>query len=170
MRTRLRRGALRLGLTGLLVGSGLLTLLVASSAAATTITLPAGLACSFELQIVSTGAPQVTKTFTTADGIVRLLSAGKGSDLVFTNVATGATYALKGTGAVSWTSVNTTTESRRLTLTGSNVIIYFPTDVPAGPSTTLVVGREVIGIDDSTGKFTRIARSGTTTDICAALS
>jgi hypothetical protein len=41
--------------------------------------------------------------------------------------------------------------------------------VPAGPTTTLVVGRVVftIGAD---GVFTLVSTSGTTTDICAALS
>jgi len=167
---RLRRGGLRLGLLGMLVGSVMLTLLVGSSAAAptSTIDLDAGVACSFPLRIDITGGPQVTKTFTAADGSVRVLSAGKGSDLVFTNLATGATYALKGNGTVSWTRVDTS-GSTRLTFSGHNVVIYFPTDVPAGPSTTLVVGKEVIAVDSS-GTFTRLARSGTTTDICAALS
>jgi hypothetical protein len=150
----------------MLVGSVMLTLLVGPSAAApdSTLSLPAGVACSFPLQIDITGGPQVTKTFTAADGSVRVLSAGKGSDLVFTNVATGATYALKGNGTVTWRLGST-----RLTFSGHNVVIYFPTDIPAGPSTTLVVGKEVIAVDSS-GTFTRLSRSGTTTDICAALS
>jgi hypothetical protein len=155
----------------MLVGGVMLTLLVGSSAAApasTFVEFPAGIACSFPLRIDITGAPQVTKTFTAADGSVRVLSAGKGSDLVFTNLATGAMYALKGNGTVEWRRVDTS-GSARLTFTGHNVIIYFPTDVPAGPSTTLVVGKEVIALDSS-GTFTRLARSGTTTDICAALS
>ena len=171
MRLGLRRGGLRLGLLGMLVGSVMLTLLVGSSAAApasTILDFPAGQACSFPLQIDITGGPQVTKTFTAADGSVRVLSAGKGSDLVFTNLLTGATYALKGNGTVSWTRVDAS-GSARFTFSGHNVIIYFPTDVPAGPSTTLVVGKEVIAVD-SAGTFTRLARSGKTTDICAALS
>lgn len=148
----------------------MLTLLVGSSAAApaSTIDLDAGIACSFPLRIDITGGPQVNKTFTAADGSVRVLSAGKGSDLVFTNLATGATYALQGNGTVTWRRLDTS-GSARLTFSGHNVVIYFPTDVPAGPSTTLVVGKEVIAVDSS-GTFTRLARSGTTTDICAALS
>ena len=58
----------------------------------------------------------------------------------------------------------------RLTLTGHNVVIYFPGDNPAGPSTTLVVGRENIAVDLATGQFTRLSRTGRTTDICAALT
>jgi hypothetical protein len=134
-----------------------------------TLTFPAGEACSFALRIDITGAPQVNKTFVGADGRVRLLSAGKGSDLVFTNLASGKTFALKGNGAVTWTRIDAS-GSARLTLTGHNIAIYFPTDIPAGPSTTLVVGREDIAVDLATGQFTRLSRTGKTTDICAALS
>ena len=48
-------------------------------------------------------------------------------------------------------------------------MIDFPSDNPAGPSTTLVVGREEIAVDLATFQFTRLSRTGATTDICAAL-
>jgi len=54
-------------------------------------------------------------------------------------------------------------------VTGHNILIYFPDDTPSGPSTTLVVGREDIAVDLATGHFTRLSRTGKTTDICAAL-
>jgi len=41
-------------------------------------------------------------------------------------------------------------------------------DVPAGPSTTLYVGRVVFTVDTS-GVFTLQSVSGKSTDICAAL-
>jgi len=53
--------------------------------------------------------------------------------------------------------------------TGHNIVILFPTDVPAGPSTTLYVGRVVISID-SAGNYTLLKASGSSADICAALS
>ena len=137
-------------------------------AAPTTVVFPAGLVCSFSLQVEITGAPQVSKTFVGADGSVRVLSAGVGSDLVFKNLTTGTTYAVRGNGAVGWTRIDAS-GSTRITLTGHNVVFYFPSDVPAGPSTTLVVGREDIAVDEG-GNFTRLSRSGKTTDICAALS
>jgi len=129
----------------------------------------AGEACSFGLQIDITGSTQVNKRFQGADGSVRVLSAGTGSDLVFTNLATGKTFALTGNGSVTWTRIDAS-GSARLTLTGHNIAIYFPTDIPAGPSTTLVVGREDIAVDLATFQFTRLSRTGRTTDICAALS
>ena len=146
-----------------------LTLAPMAPASAATFTLPAGLACSFELQIDQTGDRQVHKEFVAPDGSIRTLDAGKGSDLVFTNVATGATFSLAGNGAVRWQRFDTATGSSRLTLTGHTVVIYFPTDKPAGPSTTLVVGREDIAVDRD-GNFTRLSRTGRTIDICAALT
>jgi hypothetical protein len=140
----------------------------ADAAPDSTVTYPAGTACSFPLQVDITGGPQVNKTFEAADGSVRFLSAGTGSDLVFTNLATGATYTLSGNGAVTWLRIDAS-GSARLTLTGHNVVIYFPSDNPAGPSTTLVVGREEIAVDLATFQFTRLSRTGATTDICAAL-
>jgi hypothetical protein len=141
----------------------------ADAAPDSTQTFAAGEACSFALQIDITGTPQVNKKFEGADGRVRFLSAGTGSDLVFTNLATGKTFTLNGNGSVTWTRIDAS-GSARLTLTGNNIAIYFPTDTPAGPSTTLVVGREDIAVDLATFQFTRLSRTGKTTDICAALS
>jgi len=137
-------------------------------AGAETLTFDAGVACTFPLQIDSTGSRQITKIFDAPDGTVRILNAGRGSDLVFTNLYTEATYSLPGNGAVRWTRVNAD-GSARITLTGHNIVIYFPTDTPAGPSTTLVVGREDIAVDQA-GNFTQLSRTGKTTDICAALT
>jgi hypothetical protein len=53
--------------------------------------------------------------------------------------------------------------------TGHNVLVLFPTDIPAGPSTTLTVGQTVFKVD-ATGVFTVLKVSGKSTDICAALS
>jgi hypothetical protein len=141
----------------------------AEAAPDSTQTFAAGEACVFALRIDITGSTQVNKTFEGADGRVRLLSAGTGSDLVFTNLATGKTFTLTGNGSVTWTRIDAS-GSARLTLTGHNIAIYFPTDIPAGPSTTLVVGREDIAVDLATFQFTRLSRTGETTDICAALS
>jgi hypothetical protein len=141
----------------------------AAVAADSTQTFDAGTACAFRLQVDITGGPQVNKTFEAPDGTLRFLSAGTGSNLLFTNLDTGATYRLRESGAVGWTRIDRS-GSAEFILTGHNVLFYFPTDNPAGPSTTLVVGREDIAVDLSTFQFTRLSRTGKTTDICAALS
>ena len=111
---------------------------------------------------------RVEKEFTDKNGnVVRILSAGRGTKLVFTNLSNAKTLSLKPNGSVSHTQVNldgTTT----VALTGHNVLVLFPTDVPAGPSTTLYVGRIVYTVDAS-AVFTVQSVSGTTMDICAAL-
>jgi hypothetical protein len=131
---------------------------------------PAGLACEdFAVSIESTGGSQVDKTFTDKEGNpIRRLFAGTGSGLTFTNLETGESLSLAPNGAVTQVSFNPDGSSTYMT-TGHNVLILFPSDVPAGPSTTLVVGQTVFTVDPN-GVFTVLKISGTTTDICAALS
>jgi len=133
--------------------------------------LPAGLACeSFDLRIEgNTNPKQVYNEFYDKNGnLVRILSAGKGNSLLFTNLATNATLALAANGSVTQIVPNGD-GSQTWMMMGHNVLILFPTDVPAGPSTTLYVGRVVFTVDTS-GIFTLQSNSGTAMDICAALS
>ena len=129
-----------------------------------------GVACTFGLAVDGVGGDKrVERTFVDADGNpVRMLSAGVGSQLTFTNLSNDATIALRANGAVQRTVFNAD-GSVTVTSTGHNVLILFPSDVPAGPSTTLYVGRVVFTVD-ANGVFTVVSTSGTATDICAALS
>lgn len=165
-RQRNRRGAaLALLAAALLAG-------VAGPAAASDyhFELPAGTACTFGLGVdIDLVGPQSYREFTDdAGNVVRALSAGRGNDLAFTNLATNATYSLKATGSVNRTVFNPD-GSQVVTVTGMTVLLMFPTDVPAGPSTTLYVGRVVYGVDPS-GNFAIRSTAGARTDICAALS
>jgi uncharacterized membrane protein len=131
---------------------------------------PAGTACTFGVAVDGAGGDQrVTRTFVDSNGnAVRILSAGRGSQLTFTNLSSNATIALPASGAVMNTVVNAD-GLQTVTLTGNNVLIMFPSDVPAGPSTTLYVGRVVYTVDAG-GVFTLVSTSGRATDLCAALS
>ncbi len=130
--------------------------------------VPAGVACNFDLGVDSVGEQPVYREFEDKDGNLRVLNAGKGVELTFTNLDTGATLALKPDGSVSQIKFNPDGSSTAV-LTGHNVIILFPTDEPAGPSTIQYVGRVVITIDlDEV--FTVQSVRGTSTDICASLS
>jgi hypothetical protein len=134
-----------------------------------TLDFPAGLACSFELRIDGTGGNQVYREFVDRNGnLVRSITAGTGSALTFTNVDTGATLSTKSNGAVTQITYNADGSSTFVT-TGHNILILFPTDTPAGPSTTLYVGRVVFSADSSFN-FTLLDHRGTATDVCAALS
>jgi hypothetical protein len=142
----------------------------ASSAIADfTVDFPAGLACAFFLRIEGSGGNQIMREFLDKNGnIVRTLTTGTGSALTFTNVDTGATLSLRSNGAVMNVTINPD-GSQTVVSTGHNILILFPTDVPAGPTTTLYVGRVVFTID-SIGTFTLQQHSGQASDICASLS
>ena len=132
------------------------------------VTFPAGLACNyFDLQIEGWFGKQHIKEFEDKKGIVRILSAGTGSALRYTNVATGKTSSSKSDGSVTRTTYNLDGSLTQV-LMGHNVVILFPTDSPPGPSTTLYAGRVVISIDTN-GNFTVQQESGSKTDICSAV-
>jgi hypothetical protein len=156
-----------------LIGALFLTLAVvlgSGSPATAQLVFPAGVACAnFDLQVDVSGGNQVFREFVDKDGnIVRQLSAGKGTNLLFTNLSTGATFFLKGNGSVTQITFNAD-GTQTWTITGHNVLILFPTDNPPGPSTTQYVGRVVFTVDLN-GVFTLLEVSGRATDICAALS
>lgn len=150
--------------TALGLAFGLVTALVAAQE-----TLPAGVACSFPLQFQVAGTPPDTKVFTDKEGNpVKSITAGKGVQLTFTNVISGATLSLKANGSVTKQTFNPDGTTTFVT-TGHNVLILFPSDVPPGPTTTLYVGRVVFTVDNA-GVFTLLGTSGKSTDICAVLS
>lgn len=133
-----------------------------------TIELPAGTACNFDLEIEGSGGNRHVREFTDKNGnVVRILDAGTGSALRFTNLTTGSTFSTKSNGAVSHITLNADGSSTQK-LTGHNILILFPTDNPPGPSTTLITGRVVFTVDINQ-VFTVQEVSGKTTDICAAL-
>lgn len=151
------------------VALGIVAIPSPASAADFEFVVPAGQVCSFELKVTGTGGSAVEREFTNPKtGTVRTLTAGRGSDLTFTNTSTGATFSLKGNGSVSSTIVGPD-GGGTVRSTGHNVILMFPTDVPAGPSTTLYVG-QVVYETDAQSNFTILSSSGRTTDICGQLS
>lgn len=145
-----------------------------SSATAQTQTIPleAGKACAFPLTITIVGQqPIYNKIFLDKNGnAIRYLSAGKGTTNTFKNEQTGASITLKPNGgSVSKGTVN---DDGTITFvaTGFNTIAWYPTDVPAGPSTILYIGRVVYTVDPSTNVSTVLGTTGKQTDICATLS
>lgn len=154
--------AAALATLGSIVGAG------AATAADFSIPFPAGTACDFPLLVEGTGGNRIEHTITTGDGTVRMLSTGTGSALTFTNMDTGATVHLRSNGAVQ-RSTTLADGSTLNVLTGHNVLFLFPTDVPAGPSTTLHVGK-VVFTASPTSDFTVLETHGTSRDICAELT
>jgi hypothetical protein len=137
----------------------------ASAAGNFPMTFPAGTACpGFDVVISGTGGNFTTRSFVNG----RTVTAGTGSSLVFTNRSTGQTFTSSSNGAAQQTTTNAD-GTQTVTAEGHNVLILFPTDAPAGPSTTLIVGRLVYNVD-AAGNFTVKSITGTTTNICSRLS
>lgn len=120
------------------------------------------------MQIEGWNGKQHVKEFTDKKGIVRTLSAGTGSALRYTNMSTRQTFSSKSNGVVNHTTFNLD-GSFTQKLTGHNLVILFPTDKPAGPSTTLYDGGRVVIAIDAGGNFTVKEESGNKTNICAAV-
>ena len=92
----------------------------------------------------------------------------KESCLGYTNAESGENISFPSNGSVQRITFNED-GTQTVQATGHNVVILFPTDVPAGPSTTLYTGR-LVYTDDGAGNFTVQSTSGPTTDICALLA
>jgi hypothetical protein len=138
--------------------------------------LPAGIGCDFNLGVTATGGNLHTEVFVDKNGnTVRTITAGKGVDLTYTNYGTdpdhpaaGESVTVKTAGSVTKTVFNSDGTST-VTSTGHNGLILFPSDIPAGPTTTHYVGKLVYAID-AYGVFTVISSSGQQRDICAELA
>jgi hypothetical protein len=140
--------------------------------------LPTGFGCpDFNLGIEATGGKLHKYTFVDENNDpVRIYQAGKGFLLTYTNfgpdpanpVAVRSIRIATG-GSVSHTRVNPD-GSWTVTATGHNGLVLFPTDEPAGPSTTHYIGRVVYDVDPTTGVFTLLQESNNQRDVCAELS
>ena len=131
---------------------------------------PAGLACAdFDLKVEASGGTIKQHDITDRSGeVVRVILAGTGPALTLTNLTSGATYSTPSNGSVTHIAVN---PDGTLTyrVTGHNILILFPTDVPPGPSTTLYVGQVAFTVD-ANAVFTVTSMAGRSVDICTALS
>jgi hypothetical protein len=143
---------------------------VAAAAPDISVDLDPGVACAFGLHVEGTGDKRIMREFRDRNGnVVRTLAAGKGFTLTFTNLSTGESLTLPSSGSVERRTINGDGTSTFVS-TGHNVLILFPTDIPAGPSTTLYVGQVVYTVVDASGVFTLQSTSGRTTDLCALLA
>lgn len=134
--------------------------------------LPAGLGCpDFALGIEATGVSSKVQTFLDRNGDpVRVLTTGKGYTLTFINDDTGAEVVFRATGS-NRTAVTNPDGTTSVTDRGAVGIILFPSDTPKGPSATLYHGRvEYTLTADGTNTFLSLETSGTSIDICEALS
>jgi hypothetical protein len=164
------RSIKRVVVVALVTSATVLGMVEAAVAQTTTTEFDAGVACEFPLTLVSGEETRTVHDFVDANGNPVTLLTGRGSAITLTNDDTGATLSLPESGA-PWRIVNRGPRSTStFTTMGHLVLILFPTDVPAGPSTTLYVGRVVFDVDNVTEVFTLRETRGKSTDLCAALS
>jgi hypothetical protein len=177
------------GVTALALASALAVATAAPASAAPPVSSPeedfeavytAGSACAgFDLRVQGTGSNRTVKDFTDENGNTRLIAAGKGWDLTFTNDFNGKTLVVPSTGSHTDFKVfpgppddgESLTGLRTLHSSGTFFLVLFPFDVPAGPSATLYKGGQVyLTSRDDEGAIWRLQRaSGRTTDICALI-
>lgn len=134
--------------------------------------LPQGVACpDFAVRVSISGGQQVFKEFVDKEGnVVRALFAGSGTRLLLESLDEDGTvlgtFSSKG-GSVFHVTYNPDgTQTWRVT--GHNLIVFLPSDIPAGPSTTLYVGQVIYTIDQGVSTLEEV--KGSTTDVCAALT
>jgi hypothetical protein len=131
--------------------------------------LDPGVACDFGLGLDGGAFPPERKTFTDPNGNPITVLAGKSGAVTYTNLATeeSLTFRSRGT-ALRITEMSDGTQL--LEFSGNVGIILFPTDVPAGPSTTQINGRLVMSFDPVTGFTVVLKQEGNQIDVCARLS
>jgi hypothetical protein len=129
--------------------------------------LPAGVGCSFALGLDNIEGPPLRKEFTDRNGNKVRVFAGKSGAVIYTNLDTGASVSFPSRG----THLRETTDpsgAQLLEYSGNVGLVLFPTDVPAGPSTTQISGRLVLKVN---GNITEVQKlEGQKIDICARLA
>jgi hypothetical protein len=138
--------------------------------------LPQGTACAdFGLRLESVGGDPLVREFRDENGdVVRTISVGSDVVLTYTNLGpdsdpvVGKSVTIKTAGSVSRTVTNPD-GTKTVTSTGHNGLILFPTDVPAGPTTTQYIGIITYTVDTA-GVFTLLSTKGQQRDICAELA
>ena len=128
----------------------------------------AGLACTYALTIEGWAGKNHTREFTDKDGNANVVITGKGHDFRFTNVANGKTTTQMSQG-VQQQIVVYPDGSQKYTTNGALLLVMFPTDIPAGPSTVYYNGHSELTIT-AAGVGTLEKATGHKRDICAELS
>ena len=112
----------------------------AQPASAAATELPRGVGCEFPLGLDGGAFPPERRSFTDRNGNAVTILAGKSPT------------------------------SQLLEFSGHVGLALFPTDEPAGPSTTQITGRLVLRYNPETGFTEVVKREGKQIDVCAALS
>jgi hypothetical protein len=133
------------------------------------IELPAGVGCDFALGLDNIEPPPLTREFTDRNGNKVRVFAGKSGAVIYTNLETGESVSFQSRGTRLRVTTDATTGTQLFEYSGHVGLVLFPTDVPAGPSTTQISGRLVFTMESS-GVTTVQKVQGQQIDICARLA
>ena len=130
--------------------------------------LDPGVGCDFGLGLDNIEGPPLRREFTDRNGNTVRVFAGKSGAVIYTNLETGESVSFQSRGTRLRETTDATTGTQLLEYSGHVGLILFPTDVPAGPSTTQISGSLVVTVED--GVFTVQEVQGQQIDICARLA
>jgi hypothetical protein len=132
-------------------------------------TFEAGIACAFAVDLSGGAPPPERRTFTDKNGNDITLLAGQSGAVTYTNhdnPEKSITFKARGT---RFETTERPDGRVRWEFSGHIGIILFPTDNPAGPSTTQISGRVVVE-NTAAGVSTVVQQVGQQIDVCAAIS
>jgi hypothetical protein len=158
----------RLATAMVLASAALIVAAQPASAQEHDIVLPAGVGCDFALALDNIEGPPLRREFTDRNGNKVRVFAGKSGAVIYTNLETGESVSFQSRG----TRLRETTDATGTLLleySGHVGLVLFPTDVPAGPSTTQISGSLVVTVESS-GVTTVQKVQGQQIDICARLA
>ena len=134
-----------------------------------TVPFDADLACTFPLTVELWDGNGHTRLVTDKDGFPKFVFSGTGNTFRFTNATTGQSTIQMSQGAHQQI-IQYPDGSLKVTSDGALLVVWFPTDIPAGPSTTYYNGHSVLAISAAgVGTWVTPPR-GHARDICAELS
>ena len=135
-----------------------------------TLEFPAGLACSnFTLRVELWEGKGKTRELKDKNGYTRSLFAGTGSAFRLTNLLNSKSISTKNNGASALVETYQADGTVVITTRGHVLIIWFPSDLPPGPWTSLHSGHLVYSLSP-VGVGTLQSMNGNSTDVCTALT
>lgn len=136
------------------------------------IDFPVGVACAgFPLRVEVWSGNLNERVLKDKNGFVqRVMFSGLGAAFLLTNLNSGKSLATRNNGASALVEFNPSDNSIKETVNGHLLMVWSPTDMPAGPWTKLNSGKVVYSVSLGTEQGTLISMRGNATDVCAALS
>jgi hypothetical protein len=135
-----------------------------------TIDLPPGIACSnFALRVELWEGKGRTRELKDKNGYTRSLFAGTGSAFRLTNLLNGKSISTNNNGSSGLVETYEADGTVVITMRGHALIIWFPTDNPPGPWTSLLSGHLVYS-QSPDGVGSLLSMNGNATDVCTELT